>query len=467
MLKPSPAAVTPESRPKNSSVNRALDGPIPSVLLSYAAPNLLQIVVQSGVAIVEILLLSQLGTATLAGISTVFPISSLFIAITTVGMGGAVASAIARSLGAGNRAEAEALAMHAIVLALAFGIITTVILLGLGPQIYAALGAGNGALDKALSYSNIVFGGAVSLWLLGSLTAIIRGTGDMRTPARIAVYRAALALPLFVVLIFGWGPIPGLGVKGGAIAMLTYYSLGVVWMVVHLQSANSPIHLRLTGLKLQWPLVLRILRVASPSSTQILVTNAALLATTAFAARFGTEALAGYGLASRLELMVSSLILAFGVGTTTMVGITVGAGLVGRARRVTFVSCALAAVLFQILGIGVALSGGWISELFTTAPKVVVASRGYFQAVGAVYGFMAASMILFSAYQGWGKATPPLLVGLLRVSVLLFGGWYLFQQESPKLEWLFALIAGSTVLGAVVLGSAFVFRPPVRTERSV
>ena len=64
--------------------------------------------------------------------------------------------------------------MHAIVLALAFGIITTVILLGLGPQIYAALGAGNGALDKALSYSNIVFGGAVSLWLLGSLTAIIR-----------------------------------------------------------------------------------------------------------------------------------------------------------------------------------------------------------------------------------------------------------------------------------------------------
>jgi Na+-driven multidrug efflux pump len=289
----------------------------------------------------------------------------------------------------------------------------------------------------------------------------------MRTPARIAIYRAALALPLFVILIFGWGPVPGFGVKGGAIAMLTYYSLGVVWMVVHLQSASSPIHLRLTGLKLQWPLFLRILRVASPSSTQILVTNAALLATTAFAARFGTEALAGYGLASRLELMVSSLILAFGVGTTTMVGITVGAGLVGRARRVTFVSCALAAALFQVLGIGVALSGGWISELFTTAPKVVAASRGYFQAVGVVYGFMAASVILFSAYQGLGKATPPLLVGLLRVSVLLLGGWYLFQQGSPRLEWLYALIAGSTVLGAVVLGSAFVFRPPVRTERSV
>jgi putative MATE family efflux protein len=467
MLKPSPVAVPPQAGQRNSNVNRALEGPIPGVLLGYAAPSLLQILVQSGVAIAEILLLSRLGTATLAGISAVFPISSLFIAITTVGMGGAVASAIARSLGAGDREEAEALAMHAIVLAVLFGIITAVILVGFGPQIYATLGAGDVAIDRALAYSNIVFGGAVSLWLLGSFTAIIRGTGDMRTPARIAVYRAALALPLFAILIFGWGPVPAFGVKGGAIAMLTYYSMGVLWMIAHLQSANSSIHLRLTGLKLQWPLFMRILRVASPSSTQILVTNAALLATTAFAARFGTEALAGYGLASRLELMVSSLVLAFGVGTTTMVGISVGAGLVGRARRVTFVSCALAAAVFGVLGVGVALSGGWISELFTTAPEVIIASRGYFRAVGLVYGFMAASVILFSAYQGWGKATPPLLVGLLRVSVLLLGGWYLFRQDSPRLEWLYALIAGTTALGAVVLGSAFVFRPPVRAEKQV
>jgi Na+-driven multidrug efflux pump len=76
-------------------------------------------------------------------------------------------------------------------------------------------------------------------------------------------------------------------------------------------------------------------------------------------------------------------------------------------------------------------------------------------------------VVLFSAYQGWGRATPPLLVGLLRVSVLLLGGWYLFQQQNPRLEWLYALIAGSTVLGAVVLGSAFVFRSPVRTARPV
>jgi putative MATE family efflux protein len=467
MLKPAPLAAAPQSVTRNSNVHRVIEGSIPAVLLSFAAPSLLQILVQSGIAVMEILFLSRLGTDTLAGISAVFPISTLFIAITTLGMGGAVASAVARALGAGNRMEAEALAMHALMLALAFGGLTAVVLVGLGPEIYGALGARGAALDKALSYSNIVFGGAIGLWLLGGLTAIIRGAGDMRTPARISVYRAALALPLFVILIFGWGPIPGFGIRGGATAMLTYYALGVVAMIMHLQSGRSPIHLTLAGLKPQWPLFARILRVASPSSLQMLVVNAALLAITAFVARFGTEALAGYGLASRLELLVSSLMLAIGVGTTTMVGISVGAGLVGHARRVTLVSCALAAGVFEMLGLCVAVSGGWISRLFTNAPNVIAASKGYFQAIGLVYGFMAASVILFSAYQGWGKALPPLMVSTLRVALVLCGGWLLMQEADARLDWLYALIAAATVLGALILGAIFVLRPPVQPQKPV
>jgi putative MATE family efflux protein len=467
MLKSASIAAATQSAPRNSNIDRAIDGPIPAVLLSFSAPSLLQILVQSGIAVFEILMLSRLGTDTLAGISTVFPITTLLIAVTALGMGGAVSSAIARALGAGHREEAEALAMHAIMIAIAFGIVTSVILVGFGPQIYAALGARNVALDKALAYSNILFSGAIGLWLLGSLTAIIRGGGDMKTPARIAIYRAVLALPLFAVLIFGWGPIPAFGVAGSATAMLTYYALGICAMVAHLQSGRSPIRLTWRGLRPQWPLFVRILRVASPSSMQLVVTNVALLVITAFVARFGTEALAGYGLASRLELLVSSMVLAIGVGTTTLVGINVGAGLVARARRITFVSCGLAAALFQTLGVAVALSGGSISRLFTAAPNVILASTGYFRAVGLVYGFMAASVILFSAYQGWGKALPPLVVSLFRVSLMLCGGWLLMQQAEPRLDLIYALIAGATALGAMILGGSFVLWPPIRTRKPV
>jgi putative MATE family efflux protein len=455
------AAPTPRSGSLNANVQRSLQGSIPLVLLSFATPSLVQILVQSAIAVVEIFLLSRLGTDVLAGISAVFPIVTLFVAITTVGMGGAISSAVARSLGAGNVSEAQALAAHAILLSLIFGAISAAALIFFGPEIYGLLGARDDSLNQALSYSNIVFGGSICLWLLGGLTAIVRGTGDMKTPARIAIFRAAAALPLFGMLIFGWGAVPGFGIAGAATAMLIYYTMGVIGLVVHLQSAKSPIHLAFSDFRPQWQLFSRILKVALLSSLQILVSNVALIAITAYVAHFGIEALAGYGLAARVELLISSMVLALGVGTTTMVGTCVGAGLEARARRVTLVSCLLAAAIFAAIGLGVAFSGRSIAGLFTNVEGVVFAASGYFHATGMVYGFMAAFVILFSAYQGWGRATAPLLVSLLRVAIVLAGGWMLLQQ-APQLDWLYYLVAGSTVIGALTLGMVFAIRPPNR-----
>lgn len=459
---PTAAAKVLPVKPLISNVQRSLEGSIPGVLLRFAVPSLLQILIQSAVAIVEIFLLSRLGTDALAGISAVFPVVTLFIAFTTVGMGGAISSAVARSLGAGNVHEAEAVAMHAIVLCLIFGAISAAVLIFFGPEIYGALGATGEALNQALSYSNIVFGGSISLWLLGGLTAIIRGTGDMKTSARIAVIRAAIALPLFVLLVFGWGPIPGLKIVGAATVMLGYYTLGVIGLLVHLQSSKSPINLSLAGLRPRREYFARILAVASLSSTQILITNGALIAITAYAARFGVEALAGYGLASRLELLIYSTVLALGVGTTTMVGTCVGAGNETRARRVTLISCGLAAAIFVTVGLAVVFAGQLIAEAFTHAEPVVSAASSYFHVTGFTYGLMAISTVLFSAYQGWGRATAPLLVSLLRLAIVLIGGWLLLRQPLARLDWLYLLVAGSTVTAALILGMVFVFRPPNR-----
>ena len=96
-----------------------------------------------------------------------------------------------------------------------------------------------------------------------------------------------------------------------------------------------------------------------------------------------------------------------------------------RARRVTLVSCLLAAALFAAIGLAVAFSGRLIAGPFTHVEEVVVAASGYFHATGLVYGFMAAFVILVSAYQGWGRATPLLLVNLLRLAIVLAVGWTL------------------------------------------
>ncbi|MEH2536537.1 Na+-driven multidrug efflux pump [Bradyrhizobium sp. AZCC 1577] len=144
-----------------------------------------------------------------------------------------------------------------------------------------------------------------------------------------------------------------------------------------------------------------------------------------------------------------------------MVGTCVGAGLETRARRVTLVSCLLAAAIFAAIGLGVAFSGRSIAGLFTNVEEVVFAASGYFYAIGLVYGFMAAFMILFSAYQGWGRATAPLLVSLFRVAIVFAGGWMLLQH-APRLDWLYYIVASSTVIGALTLGIVFALRPPNR-----
>ena len=95
--------------------------------------------------------------------------------------------------------------------------------------------------------------------------------------------------------------------------------------------------------------------------------------------------------------------LGFGVGTTTMVRICLGAGLTERARRVTFISCLLAAAIFGALGLGVAVSGRWSAEMFTHAEKVVLAASAYFRATGLIYAVMAVSLMLLSAYQGTSR----------------------------------------------------------------
>jgi putative MATE family efflux protein len=458
MTSPSVAASPPELKEPHSQ--STLDDPILPVLLRFAVPNLLQIVVQSAVAVVEVFFVSRLGTDALAGISVVFPILTLLIGVTSVGLGGAVASAIARSLGAAQRSEAEALAIQAVVIAVAFGAISTAVLVGFGPHIYRALGAKDASLDAALTYSNLFFGGAMSVWLLGVLTAIVRGTGNMVTPARVALLRAIVAVPLSAVLIFGWGPIPGFGMAGAALGMLSYYMIGVVALIVHLQSRSSILHLSLACFELRWDLLNRLLRVGTLSSLQIIVANLILAAITTLVAYFGVEALAGYGLASRLELLIFPVLLAWGVGTTTMVGTCVGAGMLERARRITLVASGLGALIFETIGLVLAIFASRLMALFSDAPDVVLAGATYLQMTGPVFGFMGLLSILFAAYQGWGRMTAPFLTSLLRLAVAIVGGGMVVQSSSPELGTVFGVIASSTVLAGLALGLLFLLKPP-------
>src|SRR5438270_1924082 len=203
-----------------------IEAPITPTLLRLAAPNVLVMVVQASVGLIETYFVGKLGTDALAGVALVFPVLMLMQMMSAGAMGGGISSAIARALGGSRRADANALVLHAVIIALAFGLAFMLAVLGGGRWLYAVMGAKGPSMDAALTYSNWVFAGAVLVWLFNSLAAVIRGTGNMAVPAIVTVAGAAILIPLSPALIFGWGPFPAFGIAGGAIALLAYYAAG-------------------------------------------------------------------------------------------------------------------------------------------------------------------------------------------------------------------------------------------------
>src|SRR6187397_391941 len=138
-----------------------LEGPIFGTLMRLATPNVLVMLMQASVGLIETYFVGKLGTDALAGVALVFPVLMLMQMMSAGAIGGGISSAIARALGAGRRADADALALHALAIALILGLLFTVGVIGAGPSLYAAMGGSGLSLESALTYSNVIFASAI------------------------------------------------------------------------------------------------------------------------------------------------------------------------------------------------------------------------------------------------------------------------------------------------------------------
>src|SRR5262249_36550064 len=236
-----------------------LRGPIVATLLRMAWPNVLVMVAQAATGLIETWFVSKLGTDALAGMALVFPGVMVMQMISAGAMGGGISSAIARALGRGRRDQADALAMHAVIIHLALGAAFSAIMLGFGRPIYRALGGAGGELDAAVTYSNVVFAGSVLLWLLNGLSGVIRATGNMLVPALVICVGVVVLVPLSPLLIFGIGPFPALGIAGGGVALVLFYAAGTAVLAWYILSGRNIARLRPT--RPRWPLFREILGV--------------------------------------------------------------------------------------------------------------------------------------------------------------------------------------------------------------
>ena len=400
-----------------------LEAPIAPTLLRLGAPNVLVMLAQAGVGLIETYFVGKLGTDALAGMALVFPAVMLMQMTSAGAMGGGIASAIARALGARRRNDADALVLHALLIAAVFALVFMVTVVAGGRWLYTRMGGSGGALDAALVYSNWVFGGALLVWLFNTLSAVIRGTGNMALPAYVTVAGAVLLLPLSPLLIFGWGPLPGLGIAGGAIALLLYYLAGNAVLAAYLWSPRSLLRPSLRGLQLRWALFADILRVGLVGTVSTVATNLAIGITTALVGAYGTAAIAGYGTASRLEYLLVPLVFGLGAPLVAMVGTCIGAGQRERALRATWIGAAIAFAMTEAIGLwAAAYPAAWLS-LFNTEPAMIEAGSQYLRIVGPWYGFFGLGLVLYFASQGAGRLLWPVLGNIARLVVAVAGGW--------------------------------------------
>jgi putative MATE family efflux protein len=311
-----------------------LEAPIVPTLLRLAAPNVLIMLAQASAGLIETFFVGKLGTDALAGMALVFPVVMLMQTISAGAFGGAISSTIARALGSGRRADADALVLHSLAIAIGMGLLFMVAVLIGGRGLFGLMGARGGALRAAMIYSNLVFGGAVLVWVFNSLGAVIRGTGNMALPAIVTCAGTVMLIPLSPLLIFGWGRMPPLGIAGGAVALLLYYLLGSIALAAYLWSRKSLLRPSFANIRFRWAQFRDILRLGLVGTISAAATNLTIGITTALVGGFGTAAIAGYGTASRLEYLLIPLVFGLGSPLVAIVGTCMGAGLLrARCRR--------------------------------------------------------------------------------------------------------------------------------------
>jgi putative MATE family efflux protein len=429
-----------------------LEAPIASTLLRLAWPNTLMMVAQSATGLIESWYLAKLGTDVLAGIAVVTPILMLMQNMSHGAIGGGISSAIARALGSGRKAEANDLARHAVALTAALGVILSIVLIAIGPTLFRALGADGAAMDAAVSYATVVFAGMVLLWVMGALASVIRGTGNMLVPGAVICGGALLLIPISPCLIFGVGPMPPLGVAGGAWALLLYYAAGTLILGCYCVSGRNPARLTWGGLR--WAPLRDILKVGGLSCLNPLLTNALIALSGAVVGAYaGTAALAGYGTAARLEYVLIPVAFGFGGPMIAMVASNIGAGQVDRARRIALVGSGMAFLVAETIGLAAAAWPGVWLGLFDSEPQMLDAGVRYLRTVGPFYGCFALGFSLYFASQGAGRLKWPLLAGALRLLVSVGVGWIAIATTGSLQAFFAASAAAMFLYGTVVLWS--------------
>jgi putative MATE family efflux protein len=444
--------------PEPSARNALLEGPILRTLLWLAWPNVISLSAGTCVVIAETSYIGRLGVESLAAMALVFPFVILTMTMSGGAMGGGVASAVARAIGAGDIDRASALAAHALLIGISFGLTFMLGMLIFGPSLLKLLGGRGNVLANAVGYAQIFFGGAVLPWLMNSMAGVLRGTGNMKLPSLMILSSAVCQIILGGTLGLGLGPIPQFGMRGVAAGSLIAYAISISVMAWYLFSGRARVVPKIGGLHIRGAMFFDILKVGAVSCFSPLQSVLTISIFTHLLAGFGTAILAGYGIGARLEFMLTSVAFATGIASVPMIGMAIGAKRIARARRIAWTAGFVSFVSVGVIGTLISIFPDLWVNIFTHDASVRAASRQYLATAAPMYAFIGLASSMYFSSQGAAKVVGPVLAQSARLLFIGLGGWWLSMHGATAANF-FALAAASMgVLGVLSASSVILTR---------
>ncbi|MCY4451313.1 MAG: MATE family efflux transporter [Immundisolibacterales bacterium] len=427
-------------------VQRILSAPVAGELWRLATPNVLAVAMMTAVTFFDAWFVGQLGTAALASLALAFPFLTLMVMMAGGSIGGAATSSVARALGAGALERAESLAWHSVLLALAMSVLFMIVLGLFARPVFQLLGGEGAALAGAVGYARIAFGGAAATWFVWVISAIHRGTGDTATPARAIAIASTAQIAVSGALTLGWFGLPAMGVAGTAVALVVCQGAAAAWLAGLLVRGAG--RLRLRPQPLRWASFTDLMSVGGIGLVNSVCMAMTVVVVTGLVGRHGTEALAGYGLGARLELMLVPIAFGVGAALTAAVGVNVGAGQFARARRFAWTGAGATLALTGLMGACVAVVPGLWLDLFTADPGAYEFGVLSLTIAAPFYGLFGAGQAFYFASQGTGRMVLPVTVSFIRFLGVVAGG-----ALAAALGWGVAAVFVAVAVGLTLMGA--------------
>ncbi len=389
------------------SLNRAI------VLL--AIPMVLEMVLESLFAVVDVFWVGRLGADAIATVGLTESLLSLIIAV-GFGLGMSTTAMVARRIGEKDPADAAVAGVQAVVLGLTTSLVIGVPCWFYAPRLLQLMGASPHIVATGSGYARIALGGCGAILMLFLNNAIFRGAGDAAIAMRLLWVSNIINLILDPCLIFGLGPFPKLGVTGAALATFTGRSIGVLYQFYRLWRGTERIRILTSQLRVNFTVLLRLIRVSLTGILQFAIADVSWVALVRIVSLFGSAALAGYTIAIRIVIFVILPSWGLSNAAATLVGQNLGAKQPERAEQSVWRTGLYNMLFLGSVGVFFIFFAEPVIRLFTDDPAVVPLAVSCLRIIS--YGNIgyAYGMVMLQAFNGAGDTITPTIVNF-------FGFW--------------------------------------------